>query len=89
MHECCRQVEAEVVSNSRNKIHQTWGPPFSQALYVQICVKDEDEPTGQSLSAARKDLAAAIRDAGERTGFCYITSFDSILPASMLKVQIE
>ena len=62
---------------------------FSQALYVQICVKDEDEPTGQSLSAARKDLAAAIRDAGERTGFCYITSFDSILPASMLKVQIE
>ena len=40
----------------------------------------------ESLSAARKDLAAAIRDAGERTGFCYITSFDSILPASMLKV---
>ena len=22
--ECCRQVEAEEVSNSRNKIHQTW-----------------------------------------------------------------
>ena len=26
-------IKAEVVSNSRNKIHQTWGPPFSRALY--------------------------------------------------------
>ena len=33
MRECCRQSQAEVVSNSRNKIHQTWGPPFSRALY--------------------------------------------------------
>ena len=24
LRECCRQVETEVVSNSRNKIHQTW-----------------------------------------------------------------
>ena len=29
LRECCRQVEAEVVSNSRNRIHQTWGLPFS------------------------------------------------------------
>ena len=28
----CRQVVAEVVSKSRNKIHQTWQKPFSQAL---------------------------------------------------------
>ena len=31
--ECCRQSQAEVISKSRNKIHQTWGPPFTQALY--------------------------------------------------------
>ena len=39
----------------------------------------------QSLSAARRDLAAAIRDAGERTGFCYITSFDSMLSQSTIE----
>ena len=27
--ECCRQVETEEVTKSRNKIHQAWGPPFS------------------------------------------------------------
>ena len=35
MRECCRQVEAEVVSMSRNKIHQTWGSPISGALYME------------------------------------------------------
>ena len=34
LRECCRQGQAEVVSDSRNKIHQTWGPPFSRALYI-------------------------------------------------------
>ena len=34
MRECCRQVEAEEVSNSRNKIHQTTYKPFSESLYV-------------------------------------------------------
>ena len=33
--ECCRQSQAGVVSNSLNKIHQAWGPPFSQALYTR------------------------------------------------------
>ena len=28
LRECCRQDQAEVVSKSRNKIHQTWGPAF-------------------------------------------------------------
>ena len=28
MFECCRQAVAEVVSNSRNKIHQTWPKHF-------------------------------------------------------------
>ena len=30
--ECCRQVEAEEVSNSRNKIHQTWEWPYRDSL---------------------------------------------------------
>ena len=34
MRECCRQSQAEVVSKNRNKFHQTWGPPFSRALYT-------------------------------------------------------
>ena len=34
LQECCRQVEAEVVSNGRNKVHQTWERPCSQALYI-------------------------------------------------------
>ena len=34
LRECCRQSQAEVVSNSRNTIHQTWGPLFSRALYA-------------------------------------------------------
>ena len=33
LRECCRQSQAEVVSKSSNKIHQTRGPPFSRALY--------------------------------------------------------
>ena len=33
LRECCRQSQAEVVSKDRSKIHQTWGPPFSRALY--------------------------------------------------------
>ena len=32
LRECCKQVEAEVVSNSRNKAHQTGGPPFRPPL---------------------------------------------------------
>ena len=34
--ECCKQSQAEVVNNSRNKIHQTWGPPFRRALYYWL-----------------------------------------------------
>ena len=38
MRECCRQGRAEVISNSSNKTHQTWGPSFSRALYIyHIC----------------------------------------------------
>ena len=34
LHECCGLGQAEVVSKSSNKIHQTWRLPFSEALYV-------------------------------------------------------
>ena len=33
LRECCRQVEAQKVSNSRNKIHQTWERPYRNFLY--------------------------------------------------------
>ena len=40
LHEYGRHVEAEVVSNSKNKIHQTWGPPFRRVrlLFVFIAL---------------------------------------------------
>ena len=34
LRECSRQVEAEVVSNSSNKIHQTWEALFWRPLYI-------------------------------------------------------
>ena len=33
LRECCRQVEAEVISNSRNKLHQTTYKEIFFALY--------------------------------------------------------
>ena len=33
LRECCRQVEAELISNSRNKLHQTTYKDFFSALY--------------------------------------------------------
>ena len=35
MRELYKQVEAEVESNGRNKIHQTWGPLFCPPLYSE------------------------------------------------------
>ena len=34
LRECCRQVEAEVISNSRNKLHQTTYKEIFSALYI-------------------------------------------------------
>ena len=34
LRECCRKAKAEVVSKGSNKIQQTWGSPFSRALYI-------------------------------------------------------
>ena len=33
MREYCRQSQAEVARNNRNKAHQSWGPAFNQALW--------------------------------------------------------
>ena len=34
MSDCCRQSRAEVAIQISNEVNQTWGPPFSQALYL-------------------------------------------------------
>ena len=39
LREFFRQVEADVVSNSRNKIHQTWDLAFSLYVIVILCLK--------------------------------------------------
>ena len=36
--ECCKQVEAEGVSNGSNKIHQTWERPLPVHLDTQLCL---------------------------------------------------
>ena len=36
LRECCRRCQHEVVSNYSIKIHQTWGTPFSRALYIRL-----------------------------------------------------
>ena len=38
LQECCRHVEAAEVSNSRNKVHQTWERPYRDSLYVYLVI---------------------------------------------------
>ena len=69
--ESCRQSQAEEVSNSSEKIHQTWRPPFVTALYTtQISISVElrkqtktllhDFPTGMLKLAANPKLCERI-----------------------------
>ena len=46
LREFIRQVEAEVINNIRNKIHQTWGPLSSPPLYYGsvVCVDGITQP---------------------------------------------
>ena len=71
LRECCRQSQAEEVSNSSEKIHQTWRPPFVTALYTtQISISVElrkqtktllhDFPTGMLILAANPKLCERI-----------------------------
>ena len=57
LREFFRQVEAKVVRKSRNKIHQTWGPPFSRVLYVYI----DTGPSLHSMLNPRKQQNSAIQ----------------------------
>ena len=41
LRECCRQVEAEMVSKSKNKIHQTLGSPISGTLSMHRIPKKD------------------------------------------------
>ena len=52
LRECFVQSQAEVVSKSTNKIHQTWGPPFDQALY-RLCM-----PANSRLEAPYDTISA-------------------------------
>ena len=36
LRDCYRPGQVEEVSKSRDKLHQTWGPPFSQALHFKL-----------------------------------------------------
>ena len=65
LRECCRQTEAEVVSMSMNKIHQTWGPPFNLALYVSLAFEYLAERRGEpTVNHAIFDIS--FEDVGRR-----------------------
>ena len=36
LRELCRQGQAGMISNSSNKVHQTWDLPFSRVLYTGV-----------------------------------------------------
>ena len=51
LQECSRQVEAEVVSNSRNKLHQTWKALFWRPLYyICLIIDSKDQWFGDSAA---------------------------------------
>ena len=52
LREFCR----EVVSTSRNEIHQTWGPPYSGALYVLENISRTDSWPTQIFDVIRRLL---------------------------------
>ena len=51
LRECCLQAWAEVMSNSSNKIHQTWCTDFSRSLYVQSQHEEKRERRLSTLAA--------------------------------------
>ena len=88
LRECCRQVEANEVSNSRNNIHQTWERPYRDSLYgilpsirsllpmsYLILHLFTPEPTGiknNVLMNAAADLCRCIQ--------CHLTSKTLVAP---------
>ena len=65
------QSQAEVVSNSRNKVHQTWRPPFNRTLYLSVINKgiplpvSEDEQTDIKGESATKATTSRPPPRGE------------------------
>ena len=58
-----------MVSNNRNKIHQTWGPPFSRSLYfVNSCISVQ-------VLAAKKIVVVSP----EFIDDCLILDLDSLI----------
>ena len=45
-----RQGQAERVSNSRNKFHQTWSAPLSEPMYIAVAAGSAVEQTGHLLA---------------------------------------
>ena len=60
-------VEAEVISNIRNKIHQTWHPPFSRTLYRHIrCPRARRPPYLEDEGQRLEQQGAQEEDAAGR-----------------------
>ena len=57
MREYCMQSRGECVSKSSNKVHQTWGPPFSRNLYN---VQQLPLPPSRSLHLTSTEHAAHL-----------------------------
>ena len=67
LQEFCGQVEAEVVSNSRNKIHQTWGQLFSPPLYSrQMRERGAKLVLGLDISSNQIEEARNLGDPGKK-----------------------
>ena len=49
LRECCRQVEAEVISNQRDKLHQTTYKEIFSALYVLQAIELDKEIISRRL----------------------------------------
>ena len=73
--ECCRQVEAEEISNSRNKINQTMYQPLFPTLYKFLT---HLKPYCVSLSPtnSKLDVAQGADEGGAREGI-YIERLSS------------
>ena len=57
MSECCRQVEAGVISNSRNKLHQTTYKEIFSALCANLTSKVLRLKAGPDISMPKEKLA--------------------------------
>ena len=79
LRECWRQSQAEVASKSSNKIHQTWGLPFSWPLYKSwILPKSKPAVSCTRMTVAETEdrKAAILTENRESHSSIIIRSFD-------------